>query len=139
MNKKVVFGLLGLAAAGGIAYYFWQKNASSGQIATGSSTPNNNNAIASGGFTTALPQNTSTSTPVTPCKYVEGQLLRAKDKVYYVDGACVKHWVQGNIYSKYGFKGGDIKGISQAELDAIPEGDALQGIAGLAGNYLMWE
>lgn len=133
MNKKVVFGLLGLAGAAGLAYYFWQKNNSSQPVT--SAVNNNPNVNASGGFIAALQQNTTPA--VTPCKYPEGQLLKAGGaKVYYVDGACTKHWVPGNIYSKYGFKGGDIKAISQAEMDAIPEGDTLQG---LSGGYLMWE
>ncbi len=137
MNKKVIFGLLGLAAAGGIAYYFWQKKSSSVQITTGSGTPNNSNVQASAG--TALPASASTPPPV-KCKYTEGQLLKAGGaKVYYYDGACTKHWIPGNIFSKYGFSTANIKAISQSEMDSIPEGDTLQGLAGLSGGYLMWE
>jgi hypothetical protein len=137
MNKKVViFSMLGLAVAGGVAYYFWSKKnttaALTPSLPSSSSTPQ-----------AALPG--ASSTPAPACKYLEGQLLRAKDKVYYIDADCHKHYVAGNIYSKYKFSGSDIKGITQAELDAIPEGEALQGLSGLRGcsrglqGYLMWE
>lgn len=144
MNKKVGYAILGVTAAAAIGYYFYAKNKSN--VA---SLPNILPPSSSGGSVTSPQSASPAGTPATSsptCQYTEGQLLRAKDKVYYIDAACTKHYVSGGIYSKYGFRGGDIKQVTQGELDSIPEGNALQGLSGLKGKrgiglsgYLLWE
>jgi hypothetical protein len=76
---------------------------------------------ASTGITNATPN----------CSYSPGQLLRASDgRVYQVDENCVRHWVTGDVFSKYKFNGALIKNISTQEMQAINVGNNLQGLSG---------